>query len=393
MRLPNFISVPILTGIMFGYHIGVIGPALPILKFHLNLSSWQCGHIVSVFIIGLILGALLTKPLLNRTSRKNALLFATTLIMIQAIIGYFSADFSWVLFYRLLSGIGSGLAATMGPLICVENAEAGARGKMTSLFQMFIVVGVALSYLLGYVFLDSCNTKFLFLIGAIPALIAWFNYIKFKNLKEPKHFTGYSFSQFKNSYLVALGVNFFQQASGINAITFFIQTLIKEEASSLDSYAYLLPLVFNAISLLSTFFLMKKVDLWGRKPFLLVGSLGMALCMAAISLNHASFIFEFIVLVLFIFFFGISFGPVTYLITNEVFPDSIRSSGASLSFFANCATNYIISLIFLPIRHLLGPSSMWAVFCFMSLLAFLFVWKKVPETAYLKTEDIVKKLN
>jgi MFS family permease len=392
MKANKLIFVPIITGLIFGYHLGVIGPAIPLIKMKLILGDWEIGHIVSLFIIGLIFGALATSKVLKYMSRQKALVVFSVFLILQSIYGYFAHSFYTILIYRFICGFITGVMATLGPMIAVENSGSTKRARLTSFFQMSIALGVGICFGLGLFFHTVQQVNILFFIASILGIAGVYCFSKLPSLKQPIQNSHYGFKTYKRSYLIALGLNFFQQASGINAITFFIQTLLSERLSSADGLVYLLPIILIIVSISSTLLMTTRIESTGRKPFLLIGALGMSLSMGVLGSFQLSVWAQFFTLIVFSACFAASFGPLTYLLSSEVFPDSLRAKGASLSFFTNCLTNYFISLIFLPLRHHLGASSMWFFFGAISLCAFVFVWKLVPETAHQKTQNIVKKL-
>jgi MFS family permease len=391
MKANSLLCIPVFTGLFFGYHLGVIGPTLPILQKTLQLSHWQAAHLVSLFIAGLILGSLLLAPLLKKLNPVHTLIFVASLIGIQSCFGFYAHYFYQLLVYRLLTGTACGMAAVLGPMLCVANAPTAQRAKLTSYFQMCIALGVLISYSMGLIFFEKVNV--VFGLSVLIAFGAFYYFFKLKGLKKQDDVKGYFFKRYSKSYFIALGLNFFQQASGINAITFFIQTLLSEGLDRPQKNLYLLPIVVNLVSMCSTALMLKKVDTWGRKPFLILGTLGMGLCMLILSLGFLSFLTRFITLLIFTLCFSSSLGPLTYLMMNEVFHDKIRARAVSLAFVINCLTNYSISLIFLPLRHQFGPLFMWGVFAATNMVSLGFICRFIPETKGKKLDNFIKKIN
>jgi MFS family permease len=377
MKVNSLKAIPIFCGLLFGYQLGIIGPSLPLIQEKLILTNWQSAHMVSIFIVGLIFGAISTSFVLKYFIREKALIRVCAFFIVSALIGCFVSGYHGLLTYRLLSGIATGLIATLGPMIFVENADLEKRGPLACLFQICISLGVALSYSAGVGALALKEYRFIFLMAVLPAGLALFYFMRIKNLRHPKAQSDYGLKEHKKSYLVALGLNFFQQASGISAITFFIQTLLSGAHKMPTRSDYFLPILFQLIAVMSTLLVIKKINILGRKKLLIIGALGMFVSMGIISLGHLSMINTFFILLVYVMFFATSFGPVVYLVTNEVFPDNVRAQGASLSFFLNCATIYVISLIFLPLNQRFGPSFMYSLFSLLSLAALFFVWKMV----------------
>lgn len=393
MKATKILPVPVITGLLFGFSMGLIGPILPCIQKTFFLSSWQKSHLVSFLILGLISGSLLVQPLLKRFDRNQTLKILLVYLSLTAFFGFVAKTYTNLLIYRFLNGSAAGALATLGPMIVVDNAFVTNRARLSFIFQLSIIVGVALSYLLGA--LVVTNGAFHAIIGfqgLFACMTAFISYFlpKFANPTPPQRLL---LTNHKKSFIAACGLNFFQQACGINAITFFIQTLLLKNNQLSVQQLFLLPLVFNFVSFSTTGLVFLKISKLKRKPLLVIGALGMSLAMAMLALNHGHFRTEFFIYLSYMIFFALSFGPLVYLIGNEVFDDRIRAVGASWAFFTNCATNYLISLIFLPLRDIMGPWFMWSLFSIFSALAAYFVWKKVPETKGLTTDEIVKKLN
>jgi len=393
MNLKLLYLFAILSGILLGYHLGIIGPALPILKAQYGFNVWELAHIVSSFLIGLIAGSLISSQLTDRIGRKKALLLWAFIFCVSSLIGYQAKTFLSLLTYRFLSGIAAGMIGATVPLVMVENAQVEQRGKLTCVFQIFIASGVGISSLAGYLFLDSQNVRSMFLFPIIFSSIAIVLFSRYilvltRNLKMGLHLKTY-----KKSYLVALGLNFFQQAVGINAVTFFAQSFLSTYHTGNVKTAYSLVLIMNALSVLGTVLSFLLIRRFGRTFFLKKGALGMAFGMGMLAFSKISPLLAVLGLSVFIFSFGFSFGPMVYLVMGEVFPDFLRAHGVGFAFLCNSLTNYIVSLTFLSAEKAFGISSIWTFFAGVCLAAWAFVRYKVPETKDKSIDTIIKEMN
>jgi len=394
MKSKLLLGLAALAGLLFGYHLGVIGPSLPLLSQAHLLSTWESAHIVSVFLIGLMGGSMVSSWLTDLAGRKRALFIWAFVLMVGAVIGAQARTFASLISYRVLTGVGVGMIGAVVPLVLVENGTVISRGRLNCIFQVFIATGVGLSYLIGLICLPfkSYNAMFIapFFLEGLVLMVVWkIRLVEPKRVKENK----LELRKYARSYLVAFGLNFFQQAVGINAVTFFAQSIFSDYQSSTPLLAYKLALGMNAMAILGTLWTMRGLEKFGRRKFLQLGALGMGIGMLIMAFTVTNPYQGFVGLALFTLSFGVSFGPMVYLMMNEVFPDSLRARGAALSFLVGGITNYLISLSFLPLEKSLGINALWIIFSGMSLLAFIFVRKVVPETAGKKTEQVVKELN
>jgi len=193
--------------------------------------------------------------------------------------------------------------------------------------------------------------------------------------------------------IVGVGLAVFQQFVGINTVIYYAPTIFEQAGVASASSAILATSVVGVVNVLATIVAILLVDRLGRRRLLLGGSsiMVVALVMLGIIFAHNSGHIgglTLIALIVYILAFALSFGPVFWLMSAEIFPTRVRAAGASISSFANWAANFLVSITFLSLIGALGaPATFW-LFAFFGVLAFLFSWKFVPETKERSLEQI-----
>lgn len=408
--------VATLGGLLFGYDTAVIsGTVGSISKVfvepqHLSETAANSllGFCVASALIGCIIGGLMGGYLSNRFGRRNSLLIAAFLFFIAAIgsawpeLGFRSVESQEIpyylagyvpefVFYRIVGGIGVGLASMLSPMYIAEVAPAEIRGKLVSFNQFAIIFGQLLVYCVNYAIASSGDQDWLNIVGwrymflslAIPALL--FFGLLFTVPESPRWLTAQnkiskaqnilsrilgsqrteealnsiisslsSNSTKKSSPLLKYGIGVivigillsaFQQLMGINVVLYYAPEVFKNLGASTDS-ALLQTIIVGVINLSFTTIAIFTVDKLGRKPLQIIGAIGMAIGMITLGTTFFLQLPAIIALTSMLFYiasFAISWGPVCWVLLSEIFPNSIRSKALSIAVAAQWITNYLVS--------------------------------------------------
>ena len=442
-----------LGGLLFGYDTAVISGAEKSLETYLilplNLSSIIHGATVSSALIGCILGGIISGYLSNNFGRKRSLQIASILFFLSA-LGSAYPEFLFfskgepsmgllVVFnlYRILGGIGVGLASAVCPTYIGEIAPADIRGRLVLFNQFAIIFGMLVVYFVNWgiangqtlEWIDDIGWRYMFASEAIPAglffLLLFFvpetpRYLaliheeekalgilekinaskeKAKSiLAEITETVGQKtkanssiFSYGKKVIIIGILLSIFQQFVGINVALYYAPRIFESMGAAKDA-SMLQTIVMGLVNVVFTVVAIATVDKWGRKPLLIVGSTGMAIGMLAISImsfyNIIS-IWTLVFIVLFTASFMMSWGPICWVYISELFPNNIRGQAVAIAVAAQWAANYFISSTYPPMMEFSGGLT-YGFYALMSVISALFVWKIVPETKGKSLEEIEK---
>ena len=453
--------VATLGGLLFGYDTAVISGTTSSLRevftnplgLDETIANSRHGFIVASAIIGCILGGASGGIISKKYGRKKGLIFAAILFFISAMgsampemffakIG--SADYTFTthfVIYRIIGGIGVGLASMLSPMYIAEIAPPAVRGKLVSFNQFAIIFGMLVVYFVNYSiagqgddnWINNIGWRYMFASEMIPAglfLIMLFfvpetpRYLMLKN-DEKKAFEVLekvngkkialkvldeiksSLRSTSSSHILSFGwlviivgllLSAFQQFVGINVVLYYAPEIFKNMGSGTDT-ALLQTIIVGAINLTFTVIAILTVDKFGRKPLQIIGAIGMALFMFALgfafyyqNLGIGALIF----MLGYVACFAISWGPVVWVLLSEIFPNKIRGRAMALAVAIQWIANYLVSWTF-PImndssflqENFHNGFAYW-VYGFMGILAAIFMWKFVPETKGKSLEEMEK---
>ncbi|OXA81048.1 MFS transporter, SP family, xylose:H+ symportor [Flavobacterium aquidurense] len=437
-------------GFLFGYHTAVISGAVGslekffVLPFGLDetAASSRLGFVVSSALIGCIIGGLFSGFISKKLGRKKGLVLAAVLFLISSIgsaapelfiktVGTGDHTFiNFFMFYRTIGGIGVGLASMLSPLYIAEIAPAASRGKLVSMNQFAIIFGMLVVYFVNYFiakqgdsnWLDSIGWRFMFASEIVPAVLflgllffvpdtprslmlqskpeeALAVLQKINNPEEANRIlgeikstlvdhSGKLFSYGSAVIIFGLLLSFFQQFVGINVVLYYAPEIFKTMGSGTDS-ALLQTIIVGAVNLLFTVVAIQTVDKVGRKPLMIIGALAMAAAMFALGLSffsHSVGIVALLCMLVYVAGFAMSWGPVTWVLLSEMFPNKIRGKAMAAAVAMQWISNYLVSWSFpvmdknsYLVQQFNHGFAYW-IYGFMGILALFFVWKFIPET-------------
>jgi SP family xylose:H+ symportor-like MFS transporter len=403
------------------------------------------GFVIASALIGCVIGGAAAGFVSKSLGRKNGLLLAAVAFFISAIGAWHPESFNFFgtldvysfVVYRIIGGIGVGIASMISPMYIAEIAPARVRGKLVSFNQFAIIFGMLVIYFVNYFisrqgdeqWLITEGWRWMFFSGTIPSALFFIllffvpetpRYLMMKGrdeqaLKVLKKLSGEKEAPLvlkqisatlheKHAPWLSYGflvifigimLSVFQQFVGINVVLYYASNIFRNMGSSTDA-SLLLTIIVGAVNLIFTIVAILTVDRFGRKPLMIIGSVGMALSMFALGF---AFYFHYLGMAALIFMlvytaaFAMSWGPVCWVLLAEIFPNSIRGA-LSIAVAAQWIANWIVSLTF-PIMNdntwltakFNHGFSYW-IYGIMGVLSAFFVWKLVPETKGKTLEEI-----
>jgi len=432
--------VSITSGLAFGYDQGVIGGALTFMQEEFGYGSAIEGLITSIVTLGALVGALLGGGICDRFSRKNALLYASILFVVGAIVQAVSPTVALIIAGRAVIGLGVGIASVAAPMYVAESAPAETRGRFVSGYQLAITIGILLAQTFDLLLTASESWRLMLGLAAIPGILllvvvvpvprsprwlvavgrsdqardslalthgpdgvdAAVDELEAAVAAEPKsEWSDLLVGGARGALKVAVGLALFQQLTGINALIYYSNAILAEAGfvtASGQAKASLLSV--GVVNVLATFIAVAFVDRLGRRPLLIAGLVGMLVGLLGLTTAY-SFdvspgdsgtivgILSVVWMVVFIASFAFSLGPVVWILISEVFPTNVRGKGMSVATAANWAAAFGLTLVFPVLMDGIGPSATFALLAAMTVIALWWTWKHVPETKEQSLESIV----
>lgn len=443
-----------LGGFLFGFDTAVINGAVTALANAFNANSVQTGLAVSLALLGSAIGAFFAGKIADRYGRVKAMVVASIFFTISAIGSGLPFTIWDFIFWRVLGGLAVGAASVIAPAYIAECSPANLRGRLGSLQQLAIVVGIFIALLCNYfiaVSAGSAEAPFLFGIAAwrwmfwteIPPAVLYGiaalmipespRYLVAQNreqeaakvlhkiiggnvnakIDEIKH-TVRQERQPRFSDLLSrsggllpivwlgIGLSVFQQFVGINVIFYYSSVLWRAVGFS-ERDSLWITVITGAVNIITTLVAIAFVDKFGRKPLLLLGSLGMTLTLGTLTsifanaaldaagnptLTGSAGITALIAANLYVFCFGFSWGPVVWVMLGEMFNNQIRAAALAIAAAVQWVANFLISTTFPPLLQYFGLGSAYGLYTTSAAISFFFVLFLLRETKGIELEDM-----
>ena len=455
-------------GFLFGFDSSVINGANGALKIHFNATDYELAWSVSLALIGAAAGAFFAGRLADTFGRVRCMVAASVLFFVSAIGSGLPFGIPDFIMWRIIGGVGIGVASIIAPIYIAETAPAHLRGRLGSMQQFAIVIGIFVALLSNYIIVriaGSANNTFIggfkawqvmFWVEAIPAALygiaAWRlpespRYLVHKGrLDDAKRvlakidsegvdreidakidsegvdreieaihetFRNEKPSKFSDLLEIVggkkriapilwagLGLAILQQLVGINVI-FYYGTMLWQSVGFGESDAFLTSVISSAINLVMTIAAIMLIDKIGRKPLLLIGSVGMAVTLSTLticfmnagadgSLPGAAGVIALIAANLYITFFAVSWGPVMWVMLGEMFNNRIRTVAIAICGLAQWGANFIVTWSFpvLTGKQGIGVGPTYAIYSFFAIFSIFFVAKFIKETKGKELEEM-----
>ncbi|HKP88402.1 MAG TPA: sugar porter family MFS transporter [Thermoleophilaceae bacterium] len=413
---------------LFGFDTGVISGALLFIKEDLHLNDFEQGSVVSVLLLGAIAGALLVGGASERIGRKKTLGLVALIFAVGIVIAGAAQSYAVMLLGRVIMGLGVGGVSALVPSYLSEISPAQIRGRMLTLNQLLITVGLLVAYLVDWAFAGSENWRAMFAVGLIPSLAlvlgslrlpespAWLlnrgreaevrslvnsvasdetadRVIELHNREEEQRqrtagkdersgWRVLSSPRLRAAMVVGLTLAALQQFAGINTVIYYAPTIMQDTGLS-SSNSILYSVFIGVINLGMTIVSLRLVDRLGRRPLLiasLVGMFGSLLVLGLAFVAEWSSVVILLFILLYIVAFAVGMGPVFWVLLGEIFPSQNRAAGVSAGSTMNWTANFAVSLAFLPLLGAIGTGQTFWIFAVVCAFGIWFVGRYVPET-------------
>jgi sugar porter (SP) family MFS transporter len=424
-----------LGGILYGYDMGIIAAALIFVRSSFTLSTRMEELVVSVVLIGAMLGAIFGGIVADRLGRRATLISGGIIFIIGSLLAPLSPNVWLLILARMLLGLAIGFTSVTAPVYVSELAPPQSRGMLIGLYQFALTLGIALADLVGYWLAGAHAWRLMFGLGAIPA--ALFLVLVLTVPESPRWLvaqgrvhdaeivlgsytseagTRLLLNDIRNSLMIsaerrwsalwspsvrgalfiAVGFTVLQQVTGINTVIYYGPKIFSLAGISSDQSAIFATFLVAAVNVLATVIALVLVDRLGRKPLLYWGVGGMTLSLFLLSwsfhnqaiLGSSLGIIATACLMVYITCFAFSMGPIGWILVAEVFPLRLRGRGVAAATLGSGTSNFLVSLTFLSLIKAAGNSVTFALYGCFCILTLLFVRFVIPETKGRELESI-----
>lgn len=501
-------SIVALGGFLLGFDASVISGVVKFIEPEFNLTKIELGWAVSSITITAALGMIVAGPMSDKYGRRKLLKYAAILFTISAVGSALAGTFFWLIIFRMIGGVGVGAALIIAPMYIAEVAPPEKRGQLVSFNQLNIVIGISIAFFTNYLILKwgnsdaewtktlgfgKWNWRWMLGLEALPAILYYFGlfivprsprWLMTQNKKEEalgvmnkvvseeaavvqinaveqsinedkskqKSKLGDFFKKsMRKVLIIGLIVGVFQQIVGINAVLFYAPMIFEQTGIGTDA-SFIQAALVGVTNLGFTIIAMLVIDKFGRKPLLIIGMAGIAICLFLLSygFNDASYtltqeaiaqlpseidreqivqlqdkVFEndldfkaaivstlgeesarihestlvtasatmntlliLIGIIGFVGAFAMSIGPVMWVLFSELFPTKIRGIAIAFVGFVNLGIGFLVQLLFPWELSILGNAMTFFLFGVFAVIGFAFIWFKVPETKGKSLEEL-----
>lgn len=440
-------AVVMMSGLLFGYDQGVISGALDGIQKSFGASTTMIQIITSWVTLGALAGALVAGVLADRLGRRVTILLAAVLFTMGALLEALAPGTTVLVIGRLVVGFGVGVASVAAPLYAAEQAPSRLRGRFVSMYQLAITIGIFIAYLVDEALTNNDMWRVMLGVSAVPAVLLfvvmlpmpdsprWFVKVgrrddaiaaltkvrpdvdaeaeisKIEKAAQEddadKATWGEVFSKkLRKPLMIGVGLAVFQQITGINAIIYYANRIFAQAGfSTPEDQAAATTWAIGGVNVLATLIAVAYVDRFGRRPLLLAGLVGMATALLTVGISFhfmdtadtsgagsggptTAGIITLVALVVFIASFAFSLGPVVWTVINEIFPNRVRGRAVAVATAANWGSAWLVSQFFLTLIDSIGNSATFYLFGGFSVVAYVWIWKTVPETKGRSLEQI-----
>lgn len=429
--------VAALGGLLFGYDTAVVAGAIGFIEEKYKLSAAMTGWAASCALIGCMIGAMIAGGLSDKLGRRKVLMISAWAFAISSVGIMIPLELNSFIIFRMIGGVGIGIASILSPMYISEIAPASIRGRLISIYQLGIVIGILLIYFVNAAIAGmhdhqwnvDMGWRWMFGSGLLPSI--FFILLLLRAPESPRWLAAQnkwdaandilkkvngeekaqeeasairaSLSEKQGSFgellkpglrtalIIGVVLSILSQVTGINVIMYYAPEIFKATGDGASS-ALMQTVLVGGINVLMTLVAIRYVDQLGRKKLLLIGAAGMAVCLGLVGMAfYQQATTGYLVLagiLLYISFFAISLGPLTFVVVAEIFPNHIRGRAMGVAIFFLWLSVYIVSQTFPMLLEAIGTAYTFSIYMVMSVIAFFFIWKMVPETKEKTLEEI-----
>ena len=449
------VAVATLGGFLFGFDSGVINGTVDGLRLAFNSDDVGTGFNVASMLLGCAIGAFVAGRLADILGRKKTLLIAAMFFIVSAFGSGIAGTSTEFVIYRIIGGLAVGGASVLAPAYISEVTPAHLRGRLSSIQQVMIIIGLTAAFLSNYLLAEVAGAstnpywlgyaawRWMFWVELVPAVIFL---VALLFIPESPRFLvsrdrtaeagsvlarlfGVTFADRKVDEIkasiasdhaprlsdlldrdrgglrtivwVGIGLAVFQQLVGINVV-FYYGAVLWQAVGFSESDALKINVLSGTISIASVLFAIALIDRIGRKPLLLIGSVGMAVTLAIMAfafmsgalvdgtlrLSDGAGLAALVAANVYVAFFNFSWGPVMWVMLGEMFPNQIRGSGLAVSGFAQWIANFGITMTFPIMLGTIGLTGAYGFYAVSAAVSVVFVWMMVRETKGIELEQM-----
>jgi sugar porter (SP) family MFS transporter len=417
-------------GLLFGYDTAVISGGILFVENLFHLTSVQTEIAVSAVLAGAALGAAVAGSFADRFGRRPVLIADAVIFGVFAVATGMANSLAMFVAARFLVGFGVGVASMITPLYLAEVSPPKIRGALVTLNQLAIVTGIVVAYYVDYLFSGAGNWRAMFISAVIPSAVlllammflpesprwlakqgrddqAFAILCRVENVADAKRHLGELeevtrmdqlrfrdlFSpRFRKALVVGVGLAIFQQVTGINAIIYYTPKILEMAGFHSASSAILATVLVGAVNLVFTIVSLFLLDRVGRRPLLLIGIAGMALSLGYLGYlfgaGHVARVPILLDVLVYLASFAIGLGPIFWLMISEIYPTTIRGQAMALASVTIWVFDLLLSVTFLSLVGAVGARRAFWLYAVLSVAAFYFSARKVPETKGRTLEEI-----
>lgn len=438
--------VAALGGFLFGFDTAVISGTVGLVKHDFNLNAVNEGWFVSCALLGCIVGVSFSGKLSDKYGRRIILILSAVLFLSSALGCMLSSSFTELILFRLVGGLGIGVASMVSPLYISEFSPSRYRGMMVSLYQLALTIGIVLAYFSNAYLANHAGHSFnqntvvhiaspqvwrlMLGLGSVPALIFFISLFLVPESprwlllhgKEQKALTilvkidGVDSARkevhefhmslnnneatslkklfkpvYRKALLIGLLLPFLSQVCGINAVIYYGPRILEQAGFTLNN-ALGGQVTIGLVNVIFTFVAIFTVDKWGRRPLLFAGIGGAVIALLIIGILFAFGVtagpWILIFILVFIACFAFSFGPVCWVVIGEIFPNAIRGKAMALATLSLWIGNFLVGQLTPVMLEGLGSSWTFWIFAICCSPALWITWKLIPETKGRSLEGI-----
>jgi SP family sugar:H+ symporter-like MFS transporter len=456
----NFLFIILITlvatigGFLFGYDSGVINGTVDGLRQAFHSNSIGTGFNVACMLLGCAVGAFIAGWLADKMGRRTILIIASLCFSVSALGAGIAATSGQFIFFRVLGGLAVGAASVLAPAYISEVTPAKYRGTLSSIQQIAIITGLTASFTSNYFLARIAGGsthvlgfgfeawRWMFWVMIIPSITFFFSLLfipesprflvasrkKDKALAVLKKLMGNE-AQAKVDEIdaslvsdhhrprltdildsktlvrpivwVGIGLATFQQLVGINII-FYYGAVLWRSAGFTENNALLINVISGSVSIVACLIATALIDRIGRKPLLMIGSIGMAVTLGALAVVFGTAIVHngtltltgktgpiaLVAANLYVMFFNVSWGPVMWVMLGEMFPNQLRGSGMAVSGLAQWTSNFGITMTFPLLLTSIGLGGAYGLYAVCAVISIFFILKFVHETKGKELEEM-----
>jgi sugar porter (SP) family MFS transporter len=427
-----------LGGFVFGYELAVISGALLFVREDFGLSGWQQGALVSAVPLGAMLGGVLAGRVADALGRRRALILVAVLFIAGTALAVAAPGYAVLLCARGVTGVAVGAVSSAAPLYLSEIAPPAERGRLVTLNQLMVTLGIVVAYCVGLAFSGSGDWRAMFAVGLVasgllllgmlraPETPAWLEShgqterarqvlanvvgeaqaerllhdLRRGRVQSPASVGVRTLLRSDAAPALLIGVTLaaIQQFSGINAIIAYAPSIMERTGLS-ASNSILYSILVGVANVAATAVAVRLVDRRGRRPLLLASTVGACASLVLlgvtfeVSLGDWGSWLSLAGLLAYIASFAVGLGPIFWLLIAEIFPAEARGAGAGVSTAVNWFSGFVVGLLFVPLADAVGQGPTFWIFAAVCAIGVLFVKRYVPETQGRTFTDIAAELH